>query len=293
MTRRYTPGQLQNLIRQAQQKQRQAINNVNNAIRKYNSDVRRAVDNYNREVRAHNSRVQANRQRLRSAFSRLASSTTTTRTFVSYRTSVETLHRSYVRLENDVGGRDLSPQQDLLIDLSARETANSLQVANSLWSTGSAQESDIVENTEIVDELKEIALDLDHRWRGAVFALSPRNPDAARHFCASAREIFVQILEIAAPESSVLQWTPEPPRTQDGRITRRARLRFMLSRQGTALDALEDFAEENMNNVMELFQVFNDGTHGTAGTYSYDQLRVIRTRVESGLQFLCQVARRN
>jgi hypothetical protein len=198
-----------------------------------------------------------------------------------------------VRLENDVGGRDLSPQQDLLIDLSARETANSLQVANSLWSTGSDQESDIVENTEIVDELKEIALDLDHRWRGAVFALSPRNPDAARHFCASAREIFVQILEIAAPESSVLQWLPEPPRTQDGRITRRARLRFMLSRQGTALDALEDFAEENMNNVMELFQVFNDGTHGTAGTYSYDQLRVIRTRVESGLQFLCQVARRN
>ena len=52
------------MLRQAEQKQRQAVNDYNRKVRAHNQKVHQAVDNYNREVRAYNARVRANRQRL-------------------------------------------------------------------------------------------------------------------------------------------------------------------------------------------------------------------------------------
>ena len=40
-----------------------------------------------------------------------------------------------------------------------------------------------------------------------------------------------------------------------------------------------------MNNVIELFDEFNQGTHGAAGTLSLVQLQALRTRVEDELCF--------
>lgn len=40
------------------------------------------------------------------------------------------------------------------------------------------------------------------RWKGALFSLSPTNPDAAQHFCTSAREVLTSMLDIAAPDGS-------------------------------------------------------------------------------------------
>ena len=41
-----------------------------------------------------------------------------------------------------------------------------------------------------------------------------------------------------------------------------------------------------MNNVVELFQVFNKGTHGSAGKFNFSQLQAIRKRAEDGIMFL-------
>ena len=86
-----------------------------------------------------------------------------------------------------------------------------------------------------------------------MFALHPGNPDAARHFCTSSREIIATILEIEAPNDEVLQRIPYCELTPQGTPTRRAKLQFMLQRQGKADDALEDFAETNIADVVAIY----------------------------------------
>jgi hypothetical protein len=116
--------------------------------------------------------------------------------------------------------------------------------------------------------------------------MDPKNPDAARHFCTSAREVFTRRLELQAPDQDVFQALPGCDTTRDGRPTRRSRIKLLLTRQGMQLEEFEDFVDQDVENVLELFQVFNDGTHGSAGKYSLPQLRAVKRRVEHGIQFL-------
>lgn len=64
----------------------------------------------------------------------------------------------------------------------------------------------------------------------------------------------------------------------------------MLSRRGIEDDALEDFVENDISNIVELFRVFNDGTHGSSGTFNLPQLFSIKRRVEDGILFLCSLS---
>lgn len=300
-----TPAQINQMLRQAQQKQKRAIDDYNRKVNQhnkkivddYNREVRRVnqhnkqvVDNYNREVRAHNSRVRANQQRLRSELAKLSRQPTTTR-YTVYRTSVQTLHRSYEQLDQHTETRVSNPAYDRLVDFSEREVANSLSVTNALLGESGADEAgDELENAALTDELRKISVDLDDRWQGAVFALNPRNRDAARHFCTSAREVITQILDIKAPNSEVLEIFPGEIISKERPIpTRRAKIKFFLHRKGMADSALEDFVEEDVNNILELFRVFNDGTHGSAGTFDIPQLTKIKKRVEDGIMFLAQI----
>jgi uncharacterized protein YukE len=293
MARNINLSQLRSKLRQIESKQRQAINKYNQEARKHNQNVRNAVNKYNSAVRQYNARVRANRQRIKNEllrFSRQSPSVTTTR-FVVYRTSVETLHRSYTQLENYAETKQLDPRYNRVLDLSERETANSLEVTNRILGgeiVGDTPAEDL-ENAELLDGLRKISQDLDDRWNGAVFALNPRNPDAARHFCTSAREIITQILELKAPDADVFELLPNCEKTDRGNPTRRAKIRYFLHRQGMIKDTLEDFVENDMENIVQLFRVFNDGTHGSAGTFDFPQLNAIKKRVEDGIMFLTEI----
>jgi hypothetical protein len=46
---------------------------------------------------------------------------------------------------------------------------------------------------------------------------------------------------------------------------------------------------EDVDNVLSLFRVFNDGTHGHAGRFDISELTAIRTRVESAVAFLAHL----
>lgn len=292
MARRVTPSQLKSIIRQQQQKQRQAINKYNQAVRQHNQKVKHAVDDYNREVRAHNARVRANRQRLKNELARLSrQKVTVTTRYVVYQTSTETLVRTYDQLERRAEQNQYDPRFNRVLDLSERETANSLSVTNTLLTDTPDldEERDDLRDAELADQLREISPDLDNRWRGAVFSLDPRNPDAARHFCTSAREIFTQILEIKAPDNDVFSHFPDCDKTERGNATRRSKIRYILYRKGMADDTLENFVEEDIENVLQLFHVFNDGTHGSAGKFGLQQLERIKKRVEDGIVFLAEV----
>ena len=292
MARRINRSQMQSKLRQAQASRRQAVQKVNNAIRKYDNEVRShnarvktAINNHNREVRAYNARVRANQSRLRSALSRLSHQTITVR-YTTVHHSVQELTSAYERL-------DASNADPFLSDLAERETANSAQVLNSLLEDiGDPSEAAMdFTDTTITDSLVRISPELNNRWGGALFALHPNNPDAARHFCTSSREIITTILDIEAPNAEVLQRLPNCPMTPQGTPSRRAKLQFLLQRQGHADEALESFADTNIADVVALFPLLNTGTHGPAGEYSITQLSAIKNRVEGAIEFICEVAR--
>ena len=102
------------------------------------------------------------------------------------------------------------PQQVVALDLSEREAANSVAVVNALLDpTSSIVEPGLpLQETTIEDELAVISEELDSRWRGALFALNPSNPEASRHFCSSSREIIAAILETKAPDELVFRVLP-------------------------------------------------------------------------------------
>ena len=285
MARRISRSQIQAQLRQAESKRRQAIQKYNNDVRARNARVNTAIKNYNREVRAHNARVRANRSRLRSALSRLSRQTVTVR-YTTVHRSVLDLTRAYERV-------DTSNADPFLADLAERETANSAHVLNSLLEDKDDSPGTTVDftNTTVTDFLVRISPDLNDRWGGALFGPHPGNPDAARHFCTSSREIIATILEIEAPNDEVLQHIPNCELTPQGTPPRRAKLQFMLHRQGKADDALEDFAETNIADVVNLFPMLNAGAHGPAGKYSMTQLSAIKNRVEGSIEFICEIAR--
>jgi len=286
MTKRYSSSQINNMLRKAQRDQQRAID-------KHNRNVKNAINKYNREVRTYNARVRADRQRLKTELARLSRQpikVTVTR-HVTYRASVQTLYDSYTRLEDYALAQQLDPRYNQILDLSERETANSLEVANRVFGVDIADDTPPEElvNTELLDGLRKISPDLDDRWNGAIFSLSPRNPDAARHFCTSAREIITQILEIKAPDASVFALLPTCERTERGNPTRRSKIRYFLHRQNMNEDPLEEFIENDMENIVQLFYVFNEATHGTAGTFNLSQLNTIKRRVEDGIKFLIEI----
>lgn len=293
MARKISLSQFKSKIRQAQQKQKQAINRYNQEARRHNQKAKQAVNKFNQEVRAYNARVRANRQKIKNELDRLSRqpSVTITTQYTVYRTSVETLHNSYTRLESYAEAHNLDPVYNPILDLAERETANSLEVTNKILGDDQPNEEpeENLVNAELLNELREISPDLDDRWNGAVFALNPKNPDAARHFCTSSREIITQIIEIKAPDSDVFALMPDCPKTERGNPTRRSKIRYFLNRKGMLTETLEDFVENDLENIIELFQVFNDATHGSAGKFGLAQLKSIKKRVEHGIKFLTEI----
>ena len=307
MVRRLTPAQYQAELR----RQQREIDSYNRRVQQHNAKVtseinahnrkvvaaakeqQRAVDKYNRQVTVHNQRVRANQQRLSREISHLQASTRSRAAIQPYETSVTTLRSSFSRLDAAAEG-GLAVQDDLF-DMSEGETANSVAALNALNAEPSPDEptdAEVAELQETTITSEHVAADSDlhSRWLGALFALHPRNPDAARHFCTSARELLTRLLEAAAPDRDVERDDPECQRTEQGTITRRARIRYCLRRSGRHSERLEEFVEEDIANVITLFQAFNDGTHGGAGKFSLDQLRALKVRVEDAIRFVHEIA---
>lgn len=295
MPSRKSPSQIRAELRRIEQRNRQAVSNYNRQVDQHNRKVRkavddfnagvrqtnRAIDKYNADARAHNAKVRANRQRLQQEITRLNARSRSNTVRVTYRTSVDHLTSSYQSLTEQAEAQGWADSD--VYAYSSAEAANSVAALNALLDDGSAEATDVevdeLQTTRIGDELAELDGDLDQRWRGALFSLHPRNPDAARHFCTSAREMLSDILSTVAPTDRMLAEDPHCERTDQGKITRRARIRFCLRRSGADHGGLADFVEADIDNVLALFAEFNDGTHGSAGRFSLEQLRTLKTRV--------------
>lgn len=290
MVRRITPSQARSKLRQLESQQRQAIQKYNQAARQYNQKVKHAVDTYYRDVRAHNARVRQNRQRLKNALTNLQRAPVV-QSYTVIRTSTLRLNDAYTSLERQVAFDETDPRHRLMLELPQQETANSLAVTGALFgeAPGELEPSESLQETIITDELAEISPDLHKRWHGALYALNPENPDATRHFCTSAREIFAHIFDIKAPDNAAFSALPGCDTTPQGNPTRRSKIYFLLQNRALENDAFQTFIDQDIDNVIELFAVFNAGAHGPAGRLEFEQLLLLKKRVEDALIFLTSI----
>lgn len=293
-----TPAQFKAAMQKARREQKRAIDNYNREARRYNAAVNKAVNNYNRDVRtynskarAHNRQVENQRRRINQEISRLGSRPLGT-TFVTYRTTATRLVETYKSAEYRLTSTSVSPVEQRFLDLASDEAANSVYLVNALDGDGEPAEDlteDELRAPSMAAELAAFGRDFVDRWTGALYALSPSNPDAARHFCTSAREVIIAMLDGSAPDVEVKTADPACELTDGGAPTRRSKINYLLHRQGVTSSDLTNVVEDDVNNVLALFRTFNDGTHGHAGRFSITELSAIRTRVESAIRFIHQV----
>lgn len=291
MVRRISPAQARSKLRQMENKQRQAVRKYNQAANKHNQKVKQAVNTLNRDIRAHNTRVRQNRQRLKNALASLQRAPIV-QSYSVIRTSTLNLNAAYSSLERQVDFDDTDHRYRLMLELPQQETANSLAVTGALLGEVPAESEHpaSLQETAITDELAAISPDLHQRWHGALYALNPQNPDSTRHFCTSAREIFTYIFDIKAPDDAVFSALPGCATTEHGTPTRRSKIYYFLQNQALQNEALGTFIDQDIDNVLELFGVFNAGTHGPAGRLEFEQLILLKKRVEDALIFLTGIA---
>lgn len=292
-----TPSQFKSAMQKAQRDTKRAVDNYNRAAKQYNSAVKKFVNDYNREVRnynakarAHNQRVESQRRRLNQEISRLQSRPTST-TFTVTRRSTTTFVDAYSRAESRLAGQGGATQE--FLDLASDEAANSVYLLNALDGDGDPDDdltTEELSSPSLREELSRFGADLVNRWTGALYALSPQNPDAARHFCTSAREVVISILDTSAPDATVVKEVPNCEMHDKKAPTRRAKVTYLLQRKGIESVELADAVAEDVNNVLDLFGDFNRGTHGHAGSFTLTELTAIRTRVESAVSFLTKLA---
>jgi hypothetical protein len=297
MVRRITPAQYRSAVQKAQRDQKRAIDDYNRLARKHNAAVKKAVNDYDREVRNYNSKVRAHnrqvenqRQRIKQEVARFNSRSATT--FVTYHASTRALVHTYETAEARLAYRPASPVDQRLLDMASDEAANSVYLANALDGDGEPEDDPTQEELRapsMASELAKFGEDLANRWTGALYALSPHNPDAARHFCTSAREVIIRMLDSSAPDAEVKRDDPSCEVTDSGAVTRRSKISYLLRRQGVTVGNITDLVAEDVDNVLSLFRTFNDGTHGHAGRFTITELAAIRTRVESAIGFIYEV----
>lgn len=277
MVRKISISQLRSQLRRLESKQRTAINNYN-----------RAIKNYNTQVRKINNELRRNQQKIKSELSKLNSGLRITTT---YSTSVRTLNVSYQRVtDNYEVLENTNSKQEQLYDLIEQENANNLVVANTLNNPNDTAEIEGSLNDSMIgDKLKILSPDLNDRWNGALYSLNPKNPDATRHFCTSSREIFTDIFDNYAHDEEVFNMFPNCDKTERGNATRRWKIKYFLNKKGIELKGAEEFIDNDIDNILELYHILSDGTHGYAGRYTFIQLKAIKKRVEDGILFLCNI----
>lgn len=285
MARKINISQFKSKMRQIEQKQRRAINDYNRAVKQYNDKVNKAIRDYNSFVRSYNATVRRNRQIISHEIAKLQARTAVT---TSYIASTNVMQQRYANVNRIYApGVEVTPQQDRILDLIEQEHANGLITANTVENNELPEEN--TEDINIGNKLAIVSEDLHNRWKGAVFSLSPLNPDAARHFCTSTREIFTEFIELKAPDKEVFAFNPDCEKTDRGNATRREKIKYMM-RNKQMDDSVSAFVEADITNILELFHVLSNGTHGAAGKYEFSKLVQVKKRVEQGINFLCEIA---
>lgn len=286
------------------------INEYNRKVNQYNSQVKREIDDYNRKAKAHNEQVRKNinsynrgvenfnrqersrQQNLQQAIRKFNQAALQINHYSSsiVRSSVSNLERDYQVLDAQSHNYH-SYNSSLLVDYPLNETSNSVQLYNSLAKIDSGDYLDpsSLQLTEVEEMLYAVSAELGKRWKGAIFSLNPQNPDAARHFCTSVREVFIQLIDLKAPDDLVLNLFPKCEK-HNGRPVRKSKINYLLAKHSITLPSMQNFVSSDVEDILNIFLVLNKGTHGTAGTFDVQQLLKIKKRAEDAIAFIAAIS---
>ena len=214
MVRKMTPSQYRQAInkinsdiRKFNSEQKRKIDDYNRKVKRHNAEVNRSIDNYNREARKYNTAQRASRQKLNNAISQYNQNRieVSSRTTLEFSNSTNILNQKYQALDSFTDNLRGHINEDLLINLPGQETNNSIVLFNAITGVqdGEILPPETLQRTVVEAALYEISDELGKRWEGAIYSLNPKNPDAARHFCTSVREILIELLDIKAPDGLV------------------------------------------------------------------------------------------
>lgn len=279
---RFNKSQVKSKIRHIQ-------NKYNQGMRKIERQINHKINDYNRAVKRYNSNLRKNQSKIKSELMKFQRNSTIRVSSSTYKISVINVNQSYDRLSQKYDFEDNSNRYRNFLEKIEEENANNLEVANVILNNDEINnECYSLEENIVSNKLLNISEDLDNRWKGAIFSLNPKNPDATRHFCTSTREIFIQIIDTKAKDNDVIHAFPDCEKTNNGTVSRRSKIKYLLHKKGVNDIDIENFVHTDIENILSLLYELNGGTHGQAGKYSINQLKSIKKRVENGLNFLCE-----
>lgn len=281
MVKRMNISQLNSKMRQIQNKTNQQLKRIQrDTERQIKREATKMINDYKKNIRK-------NYQKLQKELNRFNNSQHMT---TKYTISVKNLNSSYEKVNATYNQLNSTTKEKEIFNYIEQENVNNLTVANTLISSDA--EEDIgteLQDNVIGNQLKKLSDDLNNRWLGAIFALNPHNPDATRHFCTSTREIFTEIFDKYAKDKEVFSIFPDCDKTDRGNATRKSKIKYFLYKKGIDIKNADEFIDNDIDNILELYHILSDGTHGEAGRYNIIQLKAIKKRVEDGINFLCSI----
>lgn len=126
--------------------------------------------------------------------------------------------------------------------------------------------------------------DLIPLLEGARDAILRNGPDHVRHAVTSLREAVTHLMHRLAPDDELRAWSKSEHDFDKGRPTRRARLRYIYR----AVDSgpFGEFVVKDVDAVLALFDVFQQGTHGISSDIAQQKLSALLVRVNYVIHFL-------
>ena len=136
--------------------------------------------------------------------------------------------------------------------------------------------------------LPRVNSDLLRLWDGAKKALESDNPDKIRHFSISIRELFTHLLHIVAPDSAIEKWTSDEKYFHKGMPTREARVMYIC--RDIDNGDFHKFVIKDVSATLEFLNLFQEGTHSIRSQMTSKQLMAIKSRAESTLRYIIEIA---
>lgn len=258
-------NKIQRESRRAQQQLKNSVNNYNRAVRQYNTNVR----NYKNKIQRELNRLNANYS--------IES---------HYYISTRLVHETYTKVIDLYGNGAVDER---LFNAIENENANNLELSNVVLNNEEVENPDVnIDESNISLKLIKISEDLDSRWKGALFSLNPSNPEAARHFCTSTREILKVLIDDGIKDNEVVLENPQCEKTNFGTPTRKEKIKYAMNKKGIDNSLIIEFTNENIENTVSLINELSNGTHGQSSKYTLNQLKSFKKRFEDSINFICE-----
>lgn len=286
-------NKLNSQIRQAQQK-------VNREVKKQVADYNRGVQKYNQEVRKHNTKRKQAIYKFNSDIRRLSqqqrSRTVEVVLVQSGKIEIETRPNVIRLIESQKGlnfqaAPSLDVFQQTLPNLTENEVAETVDTYNLLVQPGelpiTENAGELLLDSSFEEVLGAIDSEFVNIWRGALWALDPRNTDRARQFMTSSRELIRLLIDKVAPIEQVLSSHPDCEKDQNNRPTRRAKLKYLC--RSLPCQGLSEFVERDIQSTIDLYELLSGGTHRQRNTSNDSALLAIKDRVQHCTGFIISI----